>query len=53
MEALSKGLQKIVLLVLIIPIVALFGLISKIQELGGAKKTANDYIDKKLKPFIR
>jgi len=53
MEALSKGLQRILLFLLIVPIAALFGLVSKIQEMGGAKKTINDYIDKKLKSFIR
>jgi hypothetical protein len=51
MEGLSKGLQKIFMLVLIIPIAAFFGLISRIQELGGTKKTANDYIDEKIKAF--
>tara|TARA_R110002096_G_scaffold425406_1_gene634032 strand:+ start:43 stop:204 length:162 start_codon:yes stop_codon:yes gene_type:complete len=51
MEELSKGLQRIFLLVLIIPIFAFFGLITRIQELGGAKKTAKDYIYEKIKAF--
>jgi len=49
MESLSKGLQKIFLFMLLLPISALFGLISKIQRLGGAEKTINDYIDSKIK----
>jgi len=53
MEGFSKGLQRILLLVLIIPILAFFGLISKIQEIGGAKKTINDYIDSKIKPYLK
>ena len=51
MEALSKGLQKILLLILIVPTLAFFGLISRIQEFGGAEKTINDYIDSVLKPY--
>jgi hypothetical protein len=53
MEELSKGLQKIFLFVLILPISILFGLISKIQKLGGAKTTANDYINSVLKPYLK
>ena len=52
MEVFSKGLQRIVLFMLIFPIAALFGLISKIQKSGGAEKTANDYIDERLKKFM-
>jgi ABC-type cobalt transport system substrate-binding protein len=51
MEALSKELQKILLLVLLFPILAFFGLITRIQEFVGVEKTANDYIDSIVKKY--
>jgi len=53
MNPLITGLLKIFIFILLFPFSILFSLISKIQKLGGAEKTANDIILEKIKALTQ